>query len=77
MTTEPPRITRSNMSALQFLEKHQAGGESGLHIGGAHRFGGMMADAAGRAQEQHRNRGDRAENHRIVARAAGHPVDGT
>jgi hypothetical protein len=37
------------MRALQFLEKAHAGSESGLHIGGTHGFGGMVADAARRA----------------------------
>src|SRR5579862_4129016 len=43
---------------------------------GQHGFGGIMADAAGGAQENHGGGNALGENHRVVARAAGHAVGG-
>ena len=50
--------------------------QRGLHIFFAHSFIGMVADAAGAAQKEHRRGHARGHHHGVVAGAAGHALLG-
>ena len=58
--------------AASALKKFAADVQCGLHIFFAHGFGGMVADAAGAAQKEHRRGHARGHHHGVVAGAAGH-----
>src|SRR5215472_3494407 len=76
VTTLPPRTTRSVKMTLPLFEKMHSGAECRGHIFDQHIFIRMMADAAGRAQEQHGCGDFGGENHGIVPGATGHVVNG-
>ena len=58
----------------QAAQELHPGGEGGLDVVGQHGLVGMMAEAAGRAQEEHRGGHAARDDHGIVAGAAGHRV---
>jgi hypothetical protein len=60
------------MSRVQPFEKSDSGFEGCGDVFGKHGFVGMMTDAAGAAQEQHRGGHTTRNDHGVVARAAGH-----
>ncbi len=60
----------------QPLQKFAAHVERRLNIFFQHRFIGMMADAAGAAQEEHGRGYARSHDHGVVAGAAGHALHG-
>src|SRR5215470_4103031 len=76
VTTLPPRTTRSVKVTLPLFEKMHSGVECSGHIFDQHIFIRMMADAAGRAQEQHGCGDFGGENHGIVPGATGQVVNG-
>src|SRR5580692_276475 len=75
MSAASPRTTRSGMTLLQKLDKSNPAIERGGYIAGQNRFIGMMANAAGAAQEQHRGGHAPRNNHGIVAGAARHAMN--
>ena len=64
-------LQRSSIIAQTAQELHSRGQRCG-HIAGLHRLIGMVAKAAGTAQEEDRRGHPARDNHRIVAGAAGH-----
>src|ERR1035441_10175888 len=73
VTTLPPRRIRSNSLILAGQEHQKLAhyGQRDPHIVDIHRLGGMMADAALAADEQHRRGRDPGEDGGVVPRAAG------
>src|SRR5215471_4654446 len=75
VTTVPPRMTRSaGIEGLHFLEECEAGSERGCDIFLADGLIGVMADAAGTAQEQHGDRHFPRDDHGVVSSSAVHAV---
>src|SRR5580658_9023798 len=74
--TVPPRMTRSGIVALQIGKETRAACQRGFDIFYVHGFVGVVADAAGTADEKHRRGELRRENHSVVPRAARHAMRG-
>src|SRR4051812_16150137 len=60
----------------QQVEELKAGGQGGFYVLGEDGLVGMMAEAAGAAEEEHGGGYMGGEDHRIVAGSAGHEADG-
>jgi hypothetical protein len=60
------------MARVQSVEKSDSGFKRSRDVFGTHCFVGMMTDAAGTAQKQHRGGHATRDDHSVMARAAGH-----